>query len=104
MYVSEAAIAKTGFSKLFERKVMSRPAGDEPQLARRLKVKTSKSGLHGVTFTTKEGKDISISLNNQHLHSFCYLRAKAVENTKCSLVIETRDKFQAPHTAPEQIK
>ena len=60
----ETAIAKTDFSKPFEKKVTARPAGDDPQLAKRLKVKTSKRGLHVITFTTKEGKDISISLNN----------------------------------------
>ena len=56
-----------------------------------------------VSFVTKEGKDISISLNNQHLHSFCRLLAQAVGKAKWALELETEDKFQAPHVAPEQL-
>lgn len=99
----ETAIATTDFSKPFEKKVTARPAGEDPLLAQRLKVKTSKSGLHVISFATKEGKDISISLNNQHLHSFCHLLTKAVSKAKWVLELEIEGKFQAPHGAPEQL-
>lgn len=99
----ETAIAKTDFSTPYEKKVTAHPAGEEPQLARRLKVKTSTNGLHVVTFVTKEGKEIAISLNNQHLHSFCHLLAQAVDKAKWGLGLEAEDKFQAPHEAPQQL-
>jgi hypothetical protein len=99
----ETAIAKTDFSTPYEKKVTTRPAGEEPQLANRLKIKTSNTGLRVVSFVTKEGKDISISLNNQHLHSFCHLLAQAVSKAKWALELEIEDKFQAPHIAPEQL-
>lgn len=99
----ETAIAKTDFSKPFEKKVTARPAGDEPQLARRLKAKTSANGFHVISFITKEGKEISISLDNQHLHSFCHLLAQAVNKAKWTLELEAAEKFQTPHAAPEQL-
>ncbi|MBH62120.1 MAG: hypothetical protein CL569_06660 [Alphaproteobacteria bacterium] len=66
-------------------------------------MKTSKSGLHVITFTTKEGKDISISLNNQHLHSFCHLLAKTVEKAKWVLELKIDNKAQTHYEAPAQL-
>jgi len=79
------------------------PAVEEPQLANRLKIKTSKTVLHVVTFVTKESKDISISPINRHLHSFCHLLVQAVDKAKWVLELGTGDKCHAPHEVSEQL-
>ena len=99
----ETAVAKTDFSTPFEKKVTAHPAGEDPVLAQRLRVKTSKSGLHTIGFITKDGKEIAVSLNNQHLHSFCHILTQVVAKAKWALELEAEDKFQAPHAKPEQL-
>jgi hypothetical protein len=99
----QAAIAKTDFSKPFEKEVKARPAGDTPLLAHRMRVRTTAGGQHAIALIAREGKEVSLSVTNEVLHSLCHLLAQAARKAAWDLDLDIEDRASTLHRAPDAV-
>ena len=82
----ETALAKTDFSREYEApKVADRPLGEQPIVASRLRLSTSSSGMKVMHISPLTGKEISIALTDELLHSFCHILGQIVTKAEWDL-------------------
>ncbi|HJP21817.1 MAG: hypothetical protein QF546_08920 [Alphaproteobacteria bacterium] len=103
-YQHDKAVKAADFSQPYQEaeEVTVRPAGDEPILPITLKIKT-KGNMHTLTLTPQEGKEVALSLDSDHLHSFAHLLVAAVKRAEWQLDLPIGDKSTTEHAAPEYL-
>ena len=99
-----AAVQKTDFSKTYEVAEagdVSRPLGDAPTLATRLRVTANPRGMKILHFAPINGQEISVALNDDLLHSFLYMLADIV--TKAGWDLDAAGPPESPAPAPKRL-
>jgi len=82
----ETALAKTDCSKEYEApKVADRPLGEHPIVAARLRVSTNAQGMKVLHLSPLSGKEISIALTDELLHSFTHILGQIVAKAEWDL-------------------
>ncbi len=82
----ESALAKTDFSKEYEAPhVAQRPLGEDPILATRLRVSNNAQNMKVLHISPKTGKEISIALTDELLHSFSHILGQIVAKAEWDL-------------------
>lgn len=83
----ESALSRTDFSREYEIKSVERPIGDQPILATRARLSMNPQGMRVLHFAPARGKEVSISLTDELLHSFCHILAEIVAKAEWDLNI-----------------
>ena len=82
----ETALAKTDFSKEYETPhIAQRPLGEAPILAMRLRVSNNAQNMKVLHISPKAGKEISIALTDELLHSFSHILGQIVAKAEWDL-------------------
>ena len=69
----------------------ARPIGDEPILATRARLSVNPQGMRVLHFSPARGKEVSISLTEELLHSFCHILAEIVAKAEWDLTIASAE-------------
>ena len=82
----ETALAKTDFSKEYEAPTIAeRPMGEQPIVATRLRLSTNAQNMRVMHLSPKAGKEISIALTDELLHSFSHILGQIVAKAEWDL-------------------
>ena len=82
----ETALAKTDFTREYEAPTIEqRPLGEAPILALRLRVANNAQGMKVLHISPKVGKEISVALTDELLHSFSHILGQIVAKAEWDL-------------------
>lgn len=82
----ESALSKTDFSKEYEApKITDRPLGEQPIVAARLRLSTNAQGMKVLHVSPLTGKEITIALTDELLHSFTHILGQIVTKAEWDL-------------------
>jgi hypothetical protein len=79
-------LAKTDFTREYEApKITHRPLGEQPILAARLRISTNAQGMKVLHISPLAGKEITIALTDEVLHSFTHILGQIVTKAEWDL-------------------
>ncbi|MSP20308.1 MAG: hypothetical protein EXQ93_02010 [Alphaproteobacteria bacterium] len=82
----DTALAKTDFSREYEApKVADRPLGEQPIVAARLRISTNAASMKVMHISPLSGKEISVALTDELLHSFLHILGQIVAKAEWDL-------------------
>lgn len=82
----DTALARTDFSKEYEApRVTERPLGEHPIVATRLRITSNAQGMKVMHLSPHAGKEISIALTDELLHSFSHILGQIVAKAEWDL-------------------